>query len=477
VRVLLLLWLLGVPARETPRAFVEMTTDRTTYFVQEPIRLVLHLGIERAFLDKNVMQLSVQRLDVPVQLVARWLDDLPGAVALPPEDPGRDVRQSLALNDGRGLAARVADRTVDGRAFTVLELERRYLPSHAGELVIPEPALRYVYATRFEEDFVNGRRPADQQETLVRGAPLTLRIEPLPDAGRPPEFTGAVGRFTIADQASPRELTVGGSLKLAVTFEGEGNLELFEAPRLSALEHFHVYGKIEETSKARRTITYDLMPLSADVVEVPPIPFAFFDPTPPAGYHGIRTPAIPITVRPGADGTRTVSRPDAATPLVPGENDLFDLKPVGSAAGSTHKLSPALVAIALIAPWLIALGLLQWLRARERERSDPEGRRARDAAREFYARLAEPGADLAEALAEFLAARLRCPTATVIAPELPARLARAGVPRELAERTGALLASLIAARYGGSAPARGSEESRALVDALEATFAAAERVR
>jgi hypothetical protein len=476
VRVLLLLWFLGVPARETLHAFVEMATDRNTYFVQEPIRLVVRLGIERAFLEKNVQQLSVQSLDVPVQLVARWLDDLPGAVVLHSEDPGRDVRQSLALNDGRGLAARVDDRTVDGRAFTVLEIERRYLPSHAGELVIPEPSLRYLYATRFEEDFVNGRRAADQQEALVRGAPLTLRIEPLPDAGRPAEFTGAVGRFTIADQASPRELTVGGSLKLAVTIEGEGNLELSEPPRLSALEHFHVYGKIEETSKARRTITYDLMPLSADVTEVPQIPFAFFDPVARA-YRSLRTPAIPIMVRPGADGARTVSRPDAATHLVPGENDLFDLKPVGAHAGAVQKLSPSLLVLALVSPWLLALGLLHLLRAREREQRDPEGRRARDAAREFHARLAEPGADLADAFAQYLSARLRCPTATVIAPELPARLRAAGVPAQLADRTAALLASLIAARYGGSAPARGLEESRELVDALEATFAAAERAQ
>ena len=72
-----------------------------------------------------------------------------------------------------------------------------------------------------------------------------------------------------------------------------------------------------------------------------------------------------------------------------------------------------------------------------------------------------------------------CPTAAsnpadaaaVIAPDLRARLAAAGVPVDLAARTAALLEALVAARYGSGAPSGDTEASaRAIVEELEALF-------
>ena len=79
--------------------------------------------------------------------------------------------------------------------------------------------------------------------------------------------------------------------------------------------------------------------------------------------------------------------------------------------------------------------------------------------------------DLTSALTHYLAARLQCASAAVIAPDLKARLTAAGVPEALAARAAALLEELVAARYGGIAPDHRTEaNARALVEELDAAF-------
>lgn len=459
-------------------AFLEMVTARDTYFVQEPIRLQLRVGFDARFFQDNVIQLFRRHLDVPVQLQASWLEDLPGTVILEGEakaldDIGNRERRSFALNDGLAEAVRVEDRLKDGRRFTVLEIEKNYLPTRPGELKIPEPLLRFAFATRFREDLVGGRVPEDRNDAVVRGGGLILRILPLPERERPPEFTGAVGRLSMEAEADPRDLEVGEILKLVLRIEGEGNLGFFDPPRLDGLRGFHVFGRIEDKDGMRLLVTYDLVPLSEEVQEVPPIPFAFFDTNSPAGYRILRTQSIPLKVRPPPDGALLdLLTGGEVGRAVPGLNDIFGLKPMAALprGGASRSLSPALLAGGLLLPWLFALGLLYWLRARERLLRDPYGARARRAAAVYRTRAGSPGTNLAETFAEYLAARLHRPAAAVVAPDLASRLVAAGVQAELAARAAKLLENLVSARYGGDTSLGSVDEARTLVDALESTF-------
>jgi hypothetical protein len=92
------------------------------------------------------------------------------------------------------------------------------------------------------------------------------------------------------------------------------------------------------------------------------------------------------------------------------------------------------------------------LRRRARSRPDPEVLRVQAAASAFRERMSRPGAELSEAFTAFLAARLSCTEAQVVAPDLRERLRRAGFPEALAEEIAALLDSLVASRYGGRPP-------------------------
>jgi hypothetical protein len=436
VKRALLLLCLSTFASAQERAFLETETPRTTYFVHEPFRLRLRIGLDREFFATSAVQMFSRELDVPVQVQAPWLDGLENTV-LRKDQARAGPRRSLALNDDVVEADRSQDQVRGGRTYTVLEIERTYVPTDPGELAISAPQLRFAHATRFKEDFVHGRMALDRRDALVVGRPLTLRILELPQEGRPPDFTGAVGRrFSVRAEAAPPTVEAGAVLQLVLRIEGDGNLEFFEPPRLEGLAgRFHVYGVIDDKNATQRTITYDVAPLHAAVTEVPAIPLTYFDPQEPAAYRTVKTSPIPLTVR-GAAGPAEPSPPAEAPSGVPLE---------------------AVAAILLAS----AVAILLWRRARRRDSPAPGPAAA------FRARV---GTDVAEALTEYLAARLRCPPAAVITPDLPARLAAAGVSASLAARTATLLEVLVAARYGGTASADRSEDARTLVEELESSF-------
>lgn len=433
-------------------AFVELASSRAAYFEHEPIRLTLRVGFERGF-RARLVPLFARALDLPVQLEAPFLAGFPGVLAQPDEGPaGPGARVTLAVGEDVVSAALIGDVLRDGRTFEVIELERVFLPERAGELVFPAPRLRYAYATRFGQDLFAEARPLDRELGEAVGAALALRVEPLPEPGRPAGFIDAVGSFTVAAATSAEELEVGKSFALVLTVTGTGNLTTFTAPRLE-LEGFHVYGLLEGPERSPRTLTYDLAPLSAELAGVPEIPFSFFDPERGA-YETVRTAAIPLRVRAGAGPTR-------AEPEV--ERD------EGEGGGGARWMGGVALGVAL-------LGGVIWLRALRRRASavpelDPAVVRANAAAARFEEALARPAHDAAAALSEYLSARLACPTAAIIAPDLDRRLRKVGVPSELAARTAHTLDELVAARYGSGTGVPSAEELVGLVREMESVFA------
>jgi len=437
-------------------AFVETEVARGTYFVHEPIRVRVRFGFEERFLRDEVIQLFRRELDVPAQLQASWLQD-PGSSDDEDVDP---TRPSFALDGGVARGAR-RDVVRDGRRFTVLELERRRQASVPGELAIPGPLLRFAYATRFRDDPIRGRVALDRVDAFVRGEGLALRIQALPEEGRPPDYGGAVGRFAVSAAADPRDVEVGQTLELVLHIEGEGNLGSFHAPRLHGLDGFRVLGTIEEEGEGALVATYDLAPHSERVDEVPAIRFTFFEPPSAeagadvreAGYRTVETRPIPIVVRPRAPETPAAT----AAPRPEGPRRSFPAGALG----------------VLVASALALLALFVWIRMRTRGRPLPARARVARAVAAFRARAADPRADVADAYTELLAACLDRPPAAVVSRDLARHLEAIDVPAELAERAEPLLAELTASRYGGPESEHGARAVRAWVDELAASPAVA----
>lgn len=446
-------------------AFVEVAVDGDTFWLQQPLDVTLRFGFAAGFAEEGLIAMFARPLDLPVQVRWSWVAAPMGAALLPAADAAGGARVRFALDDEVALATRGEPTERNGKTFTTFTVKRRVVATSSGELTIAPPVLRFAFATRFDDDFVNGRVAADRHEGCVRAETRTLHIRPLPATGRPPEFTGAVGTFAVHARASTAVVRAGDDMRIVMTVSGTGNLSEFAPPTLT-LPGLHAYGCVSEVRDGARVLTYDVTPLRTDVVEVPPLAFAFFDPT-AGGYRTIHTDSLALTVRPGDERA-----PAAATQpvLVAGSNDIYP--PCGEQTnGDPHLLSPAQVASVLGVPWLLALVIWRLQRARDRTRSDPLGERARRAAAVFAARRNASGSELADAFADYLAARLRCARAAVVGPDLDARLAAAGIPAALATRTARALQDLLAIRYGGAQVASDTTVP-ALVGELEAHFVA-----
>ncbi|MHC5010821.1 MAG: hypothetical protein ACYTG6_07720 [Planctomycetota bacterium] len=460
VAVLALLGFLPTARADEPsaeaRAFVEIVTPRDTFFVHETIPVRLRFGIDRDYFDAHAVPLFRQEMDVPVQIEAPWVQELTGTTVLgePAASDPLPARLRFVLNGEAAEGVRADDVERDGRVFTVVEVVRRFRALAPGALRLSGTTLRFAYATEFEEDFVGGRVAIDRRVAKVAARSHGLLIHALPAEGRPDTFVDAVGRFEVDASAVPTLEGPASNLLWTLTIEGEGNLDLLTPPPADRLRGFHVYGVIDDVGAGRRTLTYEIAATSDRVSEIPAVPFAFFDPLPPAGYRVVRTKAISISVGPADDGGADASAPpERAT----GEAPTAALFVVG------------LVVLLIAALWIVRIA---HTRRRARERAQAlAAAPGQQAAADLRRRLDEPDADPAQAFAEYLSARLHVSRAAVIGPALPSRLLAAGLYPALADHAAETLKRLVAARYGGESTAEEARSKlRSLVEELEDAF-------
>jgi len=278
--------------------FVELAPVRAQVLLAEPFELVLRIGVERGFRSERLVQLFQRPLDLPVQVFAPALEALDGLRYLDGLERAEGLTFALDERITRALPAGELER--EGRVFALFELRRRAVALHPGDLALGAPTLAYAHATRFEDDFLRGRLAVDRQDAFVRGAPARLAVAPPPAEGRPDDFSGAVGSFSISAAAEPQDLRLGESLALVVVIQADaagGDLSEATEPRLEPPPGLHLLGTLPERTSARLSVRYALEPRADGAFELPSVRFTYFCPEPPAGYRTLVSEPIPIVVR------------------------------------------------------------------------------------------------------------------------------------------------------------------------------------
>ena len=124
------------------------------------------------------------------------------------------------------------------------------------------------------------------RSVLLQSEELQIEVLPLPEQGRPAEFTGAVGRFQLSVEAQPTQVAVGDPVTLRVLVEGEGNMAAVQPLQVDAAAGVKLYDpKVEEEERitngvygGRRLFEYILIPEQGGTLNIPPLRFAYFDP-------------------------------------------------------------------------------------------------------------------------------------------------------------------------------------------------------
>ena len=119
----------------------------------------------------------------------------------------------------------------------------------------------------------------------VSAGSKTISVKPLPEAGKPIDFSGAVGRFNFVVKPTKTQLKSGESLDLKVAVSGTGNLKLFTLPKPVVPNSIEMYDPVHSEqvqtplSGMNGSISdnYTLIPQFKSKYPIKPIQFSYFD--------------------------------------------------------------------------------------------------------------------------------------------------------------------------------------------------------
>jgi hypothetical protein len=134
----------------------------------------------------------------------------------------------------------------------------------------------------FLQNFYNGIVP---REMNVESLPTDLHVLPLPTAGRPADFSGAVGEFKISSDVAPAQAAAGDPLTLRMHVSGAGNFDRVDSPMLDHIDHWKTYPpKSSFTAgdlvgyKGEKTFEQPLIASQTGEQTIPGLSFSYFDP-------------------------------------------------------------------------------------------------------------------------------------------------------------------------------------------------------
>lgn len=189
--------------------------------------------------------------------------------------------QNIELNDNQPKNVQFR-----GRNYRYLVIRKTVLyPQKSGKLEIEPLSLDItVQVPTNKRDFFGGRLTSEVHKTVSAGK-KTLQVKPLPENGKPEDFTGAVGSFDFKLTTSKTDLNATESLQARLEVTGNGNLKLFQLPKLSLPSSLEVY-EPEHTENIRTTLdgmqggiadNYTIVPQFKGKYPIPNVEFSYFD--------------------------------------------------------------------------------------------------------------------------------------------------------------------------------------------------------
>lgn len=376
--------------------------------------------------------------------------------------------------------------------FQIVQFATTLTPLRTGALTVGPAtmALNLIVRARGGDPFFGGIFGDSQRPLELHSEPLALNVLPLPDAGRPADFSGAVGRFDVDVAAAPLALAAGDPVTVTWKLRGTGSLEGVTPPAIAASDALRVYPlqTSGQASAGERGFEQVVIPLRPGTVGLPETRFSYFDPEARA-YRTIVRPPIALAVRAPVPGSATPEVVGAVAPKPRveelGRDIVFIKDDPGTlvpAATATYRRASFWVLLAV--PFAVWVGAVVYDRRRRRLRGDVRYARFTRAGR--AARTAIAGARqklgagdhvafydaVARAMTEYLAAKLDLPPGAVTADAVADRLSRHAIAPQVAHDLEAFFATCEQARFAPASDGQADVErtlarADAIVRALE----------
>jgi hypothetical protein len=185
----------------------------------------------------------------------------------------------------------VESEIINGVAYNKAVLKKAALfPTQSGELslepmtvtlaVLQKKRTRSIFDSFFGDPF--GRTV---QKTIA-SKPVKINVKPLPAQQKPSDFTGAVGKYTLAVKSDKKTPETNEAVAITLSLSGRGNIKLLKIPEIKLPPDMEVYDPKERTRILRdktdiqgeKTVEYIVVPRLAGDYTLAPVTFSYFDP-------------------------------------------------------------------------------------------------------------------------------------------------------------------------------------------------------
>ncbi|MDT0538536.1 BatD family protein [Croceitalea sp. P059] len=281
--------------------------------------------------------------------------------------------------------------TYKGKPYRSVVLKRVVLyPQKSGKLDIEPLSLEiFVDVPTNRRDFFGGKIYSQANKTVSAGR-RTLNVLPLPEAGKPADFGGAVGEFDFSVSTSKTALNASESLQAVVEVTGKGNLKLFQLPKPDLPSALEVY-EPEFDESVRTTISgmqgkvanhYTVVPSFRGKYPIPSISFSYFNPK-TKKYNTIDSDEITIDVMEGPTDNQIIDNTGVAKVAVPTSKQFhfIKVKPNLTRMNVNYFFGSNLFYLLLLGPLLLIPIVILFRKKREKDAGNVEGNRLKKANR------------------------------------------------------------------------------------------------
>ncbi len=365
----------------------------------------------------------------------------------------------------------------NGQPYRVLEVRYALVADKEGAYSLPPARMSMtVYQQRgrsprglFDDPFFSF---AQGRPVTLASEPLQLSVRPLPTEGRPGDFSGLVGTFSLKATLDPSRVKAGESATLTLTIQGRGNVNRIPDLKAPELPNAKLYADQPVLSTTEdqtgisgvKTMKWAIVPEKEGQVVVPADSVSYFDPA-QGKYMVAKSATSRLVVLPGKGPDKTLAstlfreEQEPAKPKQAVKEVGRDILPVHTSvqvllSGGADPPDPVVLWAILAAPMLLYVGVFVGLRVRRTSEQSLAGARARRAAGVFvrHCKHGAPGtASLLDDLREYLNDRLRLTMGSLTSSDAHRLLISNGVNEDTAQLFGEAVQRLEDAVYTGKA--------------------------
>ncbi len=216
---------------------------------------------------------------------------------------------------------------INGEQYLVADIRKYSLFAlKTGKLVVDPMELTCVAQVRkqtrtrtgdpFFDDFFNDaffNSGIANVEKNLKSNPLVINARPLPEEGKPADFSGAVGSYTFRTEVDKTRLKTNEAVTLKCTVSGKGNIQLIDKMNVIVPPDFENYDpKVTsdiQTSAAGVTgnqiFEYLLIPRKPGKFTIKPITFSYYD-LDKKRYVTLTSPEFTLEVEKGSGDSQAV---------------------------------------------------------------------------------------------------------------------------------------------------------------------------